>query len=273
MLRHGVAPVTRTPEATGVPKVLEKALRVLDLFSERSPAWTVTGIARELRVPLTTTHRIVRGLEAAHYLRRLPGGEYRLGLEAISLGRRAAGSFDLRGSLRSSLEWLSLETNETTAIATFDEGRCAALYVDTIERTHPVRISVEIGVLAPLATSAHGRALLAFLGDDVVARATREFSEQGNGRSSRDPDELRRNLALTRERGFALVVDEAHPGVWEMAAPILDAHRTPLASIGFLSPAFRLDAELERRGGEYVVQAARDAEAELGAGRGDPNDG
>ena len=260
-----VLPASRAAAATDSPKVLEKALRVLGLFTERRPAWTTTEVARELDLPLTTTHRIVRGLEGNQFLRRTTGGHYRLGLEAISLGRRAASSFDLRTVLRPSLEWLSLETNETTCIAIFDEGRLAALYMDKIERTHAVRVSIEIGSVTPLHASAHGLALLAFLGDDVLQRVLERARKQTDGGSIEDPELLQNSIALVREKGFAFARNEATEGVWEMAAPVLDAHGTPLASIGFLSPSFRLAPDLQLRGGEYVVRAARQAEAHLGS--------
>ena len=85
--------------ATAGPKVLEKTLRVLDLFTIEHPSWSATEIARELEMPTATTHRIVRALEARSYLAKV-GSRYRLGFAAIDLGRRAAASVDLRARLR-----------------------------------------------------------------------------------------------------------------------------------------------------------------------------
>ena len=251
--------LVKRPVTNDGPKVLDKALRVLGLFSNVQPEWTATDISRELELPLTTAHRIVRALESHHLLRRTPAGGYRLGVAAISLGRRAVSTFDLRGVLRPSLEWLARETNETTAVASFDEGRLGSLCIDMIERAHPVRVSVEIGSTMPLHADAHGRALLAFLGDDVLEVLLERPLERHASRTITEPLELRAELERVREQGWAFARDEAHDGVWSMAAPVLDAGGAPVASIGFLSPTTWYEPELERRGAEYVAEAARRA--------------
>lgn len=248
-----------TEAASDTPKVLDKALRVLRLFTERNPSWRTTDIARKLDLPLTTTHRIVRGLESHQLVRRTSSGHYRLGLAAISLGRRAAATFDLRQALRPGLEWLSDQTDETTSIAITDDNRLGAFFVDLIDRSHPIRASVEVGAVTPLYAGAHGRALLAHLGEEGLAPVLAEGLRPLAKGTLSTADALRDSLAQVREHGFAFARDETNEGVWEMAAPILDATGSPLASIGFHSPTLRLTPELERRGGEYVVEAARRA--------------
>jgi len=247
------------------PKVLDKALRVLGLFTERRPDWTTTDISRELALPLTTAHRIVRALESHHLLRRTSEGQYRLGLAAISLGRRAVASLDLRVVLRPSLEWLSGATDETTSITTFVEEQMGSLCIDVIERVHPLRISIEIGSVTPLHAGAHARALLASLGDDVLALVlARPLKRLASGTIT-EPERLRVELEGVRECGWAFARDEDHNGAWSMAAPVVDASHTPIASVGFASPTARYAPELEERGAQYVVEAARRASARLSA--------
>lgn len=254
---------------TDVPKVLSKALRMLGLFTERHPSWTTTDIARELDLPLTTAHRIVRGLETHQFVRRTSSGSYRLGLAAVSLGRHAAGTFDLRAVFRPSLEWLSLETDETTSITTLDDTGLGALCIDTIDRKHPVRVTTEIGSVTPLHAGAHGRAMLAHLGEEGLERVLAQGLERLARNTIVDADALRDALALVREHGFAFARDETNDGVWEMAAPVLDTGGTPLASIGFHSPTLRITPELERRGRDYVLEAARRAAVSLGSEQAD----
>jgi IclR family transcriptional regulator, acetate operon repressor len=256
--------LARNATANDAPKVLEKALRVLGLFSELRPEWSATAISRELDLPLTTAHRIVRTLESHLFLRRTAAGRYRLGVAAIGLGRRAADSFDLLAVLRPSLEWLAAVTDETTAIATFDQRRLASLCVDMIERAHPVRVSIEIGSVTPLHAGAHGRALLAFMDDALELVLERPLARLAS-RTITEPRRLRAELKAVRRNGWAFAKDESHDGAWSMASPILDANGTPVASIGFLSPTSRLAPDLERRGAEYVAEAARRGSARLGA--------
>ncbi len=56
-------------------------------------------------------------------------------------------------------------------------------------------------------------------------------------------------LALIRERGFAVSQQEYEDGVNAVSAPILDANQYPIASIAIVGPAFRLpQARLEELG-------------------------
>src|SRR3972149_750299 len=56
------------------PKVLERALRVLDLFTERRPEWTAAEIGSAVGLPVSTTYRIVRALESRGLLRQAARG-------------------------------------------------------------------------------------------------------------------------------------------------------------------------------------------------------
>ena len=108
------------------PKVLEKTLRVLDLFTIERPTWSGSEIARELDLPTATAHRIVRALEDRSYLSKSAAG-YRLGFAAVDLGRRAMASVDLRARLGTPLRSLARATEETALLTVYDESRNGSL--------------------------------------------------------------------------------------------------------------------------------------------------
>ena len=79
----------RRPEQPQV-KILDKAVRVLMLFTPEQPEWGVTGIAREVDMSKSTVHRILRVFEQHGFLtQNLETRRFRLGLAGIELGRRA----------------------------------------------------------------------------------------------------------------------------------------------------------------------------------------
>src|SRR5215211_9534250 len=117
-----VPAVSGTSRSTGGPKVVEKALRVLDLFTLERPSWSVTEIARELDLPTATAHRIVRALEDRSYLAR-SDMRYRLGYATLELGRRAVASVDLRTRLGPVLRELAQAAGETALLTVYDERR------------------------------------------------------------------------------------------------------------------------------------------------------
>jgi IclR family acetate operon transcriptional repressor len=243
------------------PKVLEKTLRVLDLFTLDAPVWSVTEVARELEMPTATAHRIVRALEARSYLAK-DGTRYRLGFAAIDLGRRATASVDLRSRLRGVLRELATATRETALLTVYDESRHGSLCVDRIETTHSLRLTIEIGRVTPIHAGASAKALLAYLDEatieDVLAG---ELVGLAPGTLT-DPDALRKELAGIRRRGWAQSFEENNAGAWGVAAPILVGERV-VASIGFAAPAARHSERAVRSLAGVVCKAAQASEARL----------
>jgi DNA-binding IclR family transcriptional regulator len=256
--RDGAAPVAG-------PKVLEKTLRVLDLFTLERPSWSVTEIARELGMPTATAHRIVRALEGRSYLGKT-GTRYGLGFAAIDLGRRATASVDLRSQLTGVLRELARATGETVLLTVYDESRHGSLCVDRIETTHSLRLTIDIGRVTPLHAGASAKALLAFLEQPVIDEVlSRDLQRLAPGTVT-DPSALREQLDEIRARGWASSYEENNVGAWGLAAPILVGDHV-IASVGFAAPTARHSESAVRSLAKLVCEAARDAEARLDPSR------
>jgi DNA-binding IclR family transcriptional regulator len=244
------------------PKVLEKTLRVLDLFTIEHPSWSVTEIARELEMPTATAHRIVRALEGRSYLGRA-GSRYRLGFAAVDLGRRAIASVDLRSRLNPVLRELARATEEAVLLAVYDESRHGSLCVDRIESRHSLRLSIEIGRVTPIHAGASAKALLAFLDEATVEEVLADPLERLAPGTITSAKALRRELADVRDRGWASSYEENNVGAWGLAAPILGRSGV-VASVGFAAPTARHSDSAVRSLAKIVVRAARESEARLG---------
>jgi DNA-binding IclR family transcriptional regulator len=253
-----MTPTSTEGAAVAGPKVLEKTLRVLDLFTLDRPSWSVTEIARELGMPTATAHRIVRALEGRSYLGRA-GPRYRLGFAAIDLGRRAMASVDLRSRLTDVLRELARTTGETVLLTVYDESRHGSLCVDRIETTHSLRLTIDIGRVTPIHAGASAKALLAFLDPSVIEEVLSNRLDGLGPGTVTDPDRLRKELEEIRERGWASSYEENNVGAWGIAAPIIVGGRL-VASIGFAAPIARHSDSEVRSLARLVREAAREAE-------------
>jgi DNA-binding IclR family transcriptional regulator len=248
-------------DSTTGPKVLEKALRVLDLFTVESPTWTVTEVSRELDLPTATAHRILRALEGRSYLMRSNAG-YGLGLAAVDLGQRARASIDLRWQLRPVLRDLARATRETALLTVRDERTQGSLCIDRIETTQSLRLSIEIGRVTPIHAGASAKAILAFLDDTLIDEVLAKPLEGLAPGTITDPKKLRSQLAQIRKRGWATSYEENNEGAWGMAAPVLIRGRV-IASLGVAAPTARYSKATEQDMAKVVLGAAREAEAAL----------
>jgi DNA-binding IclR family transcriptional regulator len=239
------------------PKVLAKAIRVLDAFTESAPERFEADLARELGLASTTVNRIVRGFEARGYLLRSPSGAYRLGPAAVRLGRRAAASFDVAVALRPALERLAAETRELVLLAVPAPDGRSARYAAAIDSPQRLRVTAEVGTAVPLTAGATAKALLASLPSEAIEAVLAEMPQRLAEGTVLDAAEIRRDLELTRRRGFAFSWQETFDGAWAVAAPVLDDDKRPLASIGVATPVHRHSPAIQRAYANAVRAAAR----------------
>lgn len=256
---------TVEPNGTGTtgPKVLEKALKILDLFTTDRPSWSASEVARKLDMPTATTHRIIRALEDRSYLIRIDS-RYRLGLASIDLGRRAMASVDLRSRMSPIMRELSRDTGETVLLNVYDETHHGSLCVDRVETTRDLRLSIQIGRITPIHAGASAKALLAFLDEAAIEEILAEPLEKLAPRAITDPDKLRREIRQVRKRGWAFSYEENNPGAWGLAAPI-QVGGWLVASIGIAAPTVRYSKATLRDLAKLVTSAARDGETRLGS--------
>ena len=83
-------------------------------------------------------------------------------------------------------------------------------------------------------------------------------------RTITDPAALRRDLELTRARGYATAVDELEPGLWAVAAPVRDAGGTVVAALSISGPTVRLHDGLLEELGRLVRDEASTVSIRIG---------
>ena len=229
-------------------QLLDRALSLLDLFQPERAEWSTTEAARELGLPIPTTHRILAALQTAGYVSRDPFTKrFSLGPASLALGRRAEGVIDLRRLARTLLERLAEITDETALMTVLTEGRDAAVCSLRIECSHPLGLSVEPNRVMPLHAGAMQRALLAFLPESQIRQVLETPLVRLCRSTITDPGRLRSVIDEVRSRGWAISFEETDPGVWGIAVPLIDGDGAPVAALGLAGPRGRLQADEVRR--------------------------
>jgi DNA-binding IclR family transcriptional regulator len=258
-------PRRRTKTEPDTPKVLDKALRVLEAFNEHTPEWSETDLRRELGLPSTTLNRILRSLEQSGYVLRRENGRYRLGLAAIRLGNRASESLDLAAVLDSQIRSVARETNELTLLAVPDLSTGIAQYIAAAESTSRLRVTAEVGTEIPLTAGATARVILAFQPEAVIDAVLGRRIQRIAAGTLTDASVVREHLERARREGWAMSWEETYDGAWAIAAPLLgEDGETAFASIGVAAPVSRHTEALEERIRTVVLEAAIRAGRTLG---------
>lgn len=248
--------------AEGLTSV-RNAVRVLKAFSARQSTFGVTELARRLDLSTSTTHRLLTTLASEHLVEQdLQTGRYQLGLAVFDLAAATTAGFDLTEAVLPPMTVLRNRTGETAQVAVLD-GR-EVVYVERLQSPHMLRLFLDVGRRNAAHCTGTGKALLAHLpaaqldrtldGWELAAKTARTITDQG---------QLRRELALVREQGYALNCDEAEVGVMSVAAPIRDAAGTVIAAMSAAGPTPRMQPELSAIA-HAVVEAAAVSSRRLG---------
>lgn len=257
-------PRPRTEIDPETPKVLEKALRVLEAFGAQSPEWSEADLRRQLDIPSTTLNRILRSLERSGYLLRNDDGRYRLGIAAIRLGNRASASLNLPAVLDSQLQRVARDTDELTILAVPEFPTGLARYVATAESSSRLRVTAEVGTAVPMTAGATAKTILAFQPDAQIEAVLERPLERLAAGTLVDATEVRTHLKAIQRQGWGFSWEETYDGAWAVAAPLLDDEDQAFAAIGIAAPTSRHSKLHERRLREAVLDATARAAQALG---------
>ncbi len=261
-MRNTARPSTPPRERAPLRSV-SNALAILEAFTLERPELGVTELARTLKLGKSTVHRLLASLSARGYVRKNPATDrYCLGLKAFEVGALAVRQRTIRETAAPFLQHLAAACRETVHLGVLDEGD--VIYIDKIESQQALQMYSRIGRRAPAHCTALGKALLAWEPADALERVLRRRLQAYTPRTLTDPDALRRELARTRARGYALDDDEFEVGLKCIAAPVRDHTRQVVASLGIASPAVRLPEERVGPLAELVRATAADVSAALG---------
>jgi DNA-binding IclR family transcriptional regulator len=244
--------------------VLERAFAILEAFTEFRPEWSTTDLARFLELPIPTVHRLLGALDRLGYVTRdAQTRRFRLGGAAMQLGERARAVSDLRAVALLPLRRLSEAADETAVLTVLSPERDRSVCLERVEASQPLRLSVQPGSQLPLHAGASQKALLAFMPEREVDRLLDQPLERLCAATITEPRQLRRDLKVIRERGWASSYEETNLGVWGIAVPVISEDDV-VCAVGIAGPSARLSDEGFRRDVPTVQHAALAVARSLG---------
>ena len=249
--------------SAGVQSV-DRALTILEVLARVGEAG-VTEIAGELDVHKSTAFRLVTTLEAHRLVEQTTErGRYRLGVGVLRLAGATTARLDLVQEARPLCRQLAAATGETVNIAVLSES--SALYLDQVAGSSALQPHNWVGQHIPLHATSNGKVLLSGLDDAGVKQLLGTLSRYTDATITKK-GRLREELALVREQGYAVAVDELEQGLTAVAAPIRNAHGDVVASMSVSGPTFRLSEDRVEDVVRLLVEAAAEVSHRLGWGQ------
>ncbi len=214
-----------------------RASHILSFFTLASPVWRVSDLARALELPVATVHGIVKTMEMAGFLSQDPATrEYGLGLRLLELGAIQAATLPLNQKVSLPAGYLARELGLTVQVGILDHDSVLLTLATPSEGGLPLSLP---GARLPAYCTALGRAMLAFRPpEEAAAYLGRVNLLAHTPRTLLTPDELCRELAAVRERGYAQSFQELMVNLDSLAAPLFGPGGRVLGALGITgSPA------------------------------------
>jgi len=247
-----------------IVRSVEKALIIINAFSEAKPEMSLSEICSVTGFPMPTVYRIINTLQNSGYISYSESkGTYRLGLKFFEVANQVARGTGLIQAASSALEKLSRKSGENASLSIFDGE--TALCLASFDSGDSLKASINVGERVPLHAGALSRTLLAFLPAAVQEKVINNpclqiFTEN----TITDPEVLRETLYRIRELGYAYSESEAVPGISSVAAPIRDYKGDVVGAIAIMSPSQRMPTDCIDNFLEMLLECTAEISAKLG---------
>ncbi len=199
---------------------------------------TYSEILASLELPKSSVHRILKELTELGYLNFNPDTKRYFGsLRLAAMGAEVMSHFQLRDHARPYLLGLHKETEHTTNMAIL-EGTMG-VFVDKIEsKDFGIKLFSEIGKTFPTHCTGLGKALLAFSPESTVEKLLESPLKAITENTITDPRDFRQELALIRQRGYAMDAEEITRGIICAAAPVFGFNGELVSAISITFPLY-----------------------------------
>jgi IclR family acetate operon transcriptional repressor len=237
---------TADKSGDGVRSV-ERALGVLAAFAPGDKELLVADLLKRVGLSRPTLYRLLYTLEKQGFV--LSSGEpqrFRLGPAVARLAHVWSSSMDLTQVAHPVMLDAWSYTSETVAL--FVPRGEMRLCVAEMPSPQPLSFRRGVGYSERLVRGASGRAILAWT---PLAAGQLEAYAAG---TSTDMKWLRAEMAVSRDRGYAMGHNELIQGAYAVAAPFFAADRSVAGSLGVFGPDVRLTEARVHEFGHYLRQ-------------------
>lgn len=251
------------PNESILSQTVLKALDVLDCVANADQPLSASQVAESCKISRPTAYRLLSTLVSRGYVAAVDEARFRLGTQALSLGKKVLASIDLPDVARSYMRQLSDLTNETVNLS-IREGM-EILYIARVEGSQSIRMTSTIGTRSHLHSTSMGKAILAFLPDEEQTLLSEKLVfTRCTPATITERDILVKELANVRKQGFAIDNEENEAGVRCLGAPIFDHTGYAFAGISVSGPAYRTSVSQLKALSGPLIEAAHAISARLG---------
>lgn len=244
-------------------QAIDRAVMILRLFSEKRRELRLSDIASDLGLNKSTVYGILSTLKYHGLIDQDEESQkYRLGLGLLELGSIVKNSMDIREIAEPLIKEICDQVQETVHLGTLD--KLEVVYIDKQESNQSMRIFTNVGARKPAYCTAVGKAMLAYLPQDVLMELLPDEMPKFTPKTFGTKSELMKELSKIRENGYAVDDEEYNEGLKCVGAPIFDHAGNAKYAVSVSGPAIRMTTDKVKEAINIVTAAAKEISHRLG---------
>lgn len=243
---------------------VDKALDLLNHFTQQRPHIGLSEMARIARIDKATTHRMLNSLAKYGLVEQERQTKlYRLGAAPLRLARTREACFPVSTLVEPVLQQLMVKTGET-AHASLLAGEGLAT-VGLVTGKKAIHVTLGAGELLPLHATASGIACLAFMPEEFLEKVLKQNRKTYTEHTQVSAEEISQQVGRTRLQGFALSDQTYEADVFGIAAPFFLPSSNACGAVAVATPAHRMNKNIKADTIQAVIAASQDITRRLGA--------
>lgn len=235
--------------------------RIVDGIRELGGAG-VTELADHTGMTKGTVHKHLATLEELGLVES-EDSDYQLGIEFLKYGGYVRYNSNLSRLAQPKVKELASNIGEQIAFSL--KNRDKAIFVFRENYQYGLQEEIKVGESTFLHQNAAGKAILSQLSDENIERIIdRTGLPEATENTITDSEELHRDIAETRERGYSINVEERHEGICAIATAVHDEDDDELGAISIAGPAHRFKRdELVNRYADVLLETRDEIAVEV----------
>ncbi len=256
-------------ERAGIQSV-EVGFALLDVLAQAPGPLMLRDLASAAGMSAAKAHRYLVSFQRLNLVVQDANTRYELGPATLRLGLATLSRLDAVKLARERLPTLMDQTGHTLALAVW--GNRGPTLVHWQETPLAMPVSLRLGDVMPLLSSATGRCFAAFMGHGGAADKARPMIDaelalaRKLGRSDLPvtPAQVQAMLSETRAQGLGRVVNVLLPGISGFCAPVFDADGHLALGVVSLGSSATLDTDWHGPVAQALRAFARQLSSDLG---------
>ncbi len=221
--------------------MLDRYCDILEAVAAAPTPVTAGDLARLTGLPRPTSYRLVAALLEHGLLESDDaGGRYRLGRRLMRLAVTGRSDADIAGAVSPHLRKLVAKAGEAAFLSRLRDGAIDLIHVEIPLDASRGFIHPGLG-RRPVHACSSAKAIAAYLPESVREKMLTGDNERFNAATITERAAVLEELALTRERGYAVCAEEIDEGVVSIAVPVEIEPIGVVFSLGVVGPAKRLE--------------------------------